>query len=61
MLYLDTLIQFYCDELNIEFEEEEREISELADFIHDVICDFIRNDGQAFSGEAGRAGGRILS
>lgn len=45
---LDTLIQFYCDELNIEFEEEEREISELADFIHDVICDFIRNDGQAF-------------
>ena len=45
---LDTLIQFYCDELNIEFESEEREISELADFIHDVICDFISNDGHAF-------------
>jgi hypothetical protein len=43
---LDTLMQFYYDEMGIEVDEEELEIIELADFIEDMMVEFIRQEGQ---------------
>jgi hypothetical protein len=43
---LDTLLQFYSEELNLEFDENNLMLLELAEFIEDVILDFIRFEGQ---------------
>nr|HQV33575.1 hypothetical protein [Calditrichia bacterium] len=43
---LDSLLQFYLEEMNLEFGEEDIEIVELADFIEDTMVSFIRNEGQ---------------
>jgi AraC-like DNA-binding protein len=43
---LDTLVQFYYDEMGIEVDDEELKIIELADFIEDVMIEFIRQEGQ---------------
>ncbi len=45
---LDTLLQFYYEELNLEFAEEDLELLQMADFVEEVIVDYIRNDGQSF-------------
>jgi hypothetical protein len=42
---LDTLIQFYNEELNKEFEENDWDLLELAEFIENAIIDFIRFEG----------------
>jgi len=44
---LDSLLQFYSEELNIEFEENDLILLELAEFIENVIIDFIRFEGQS--------------
>jgi len=44
---LDTLIQFYYEELGIEIEEDDLELIRLADFIEDVIINFIRQEGKS--------------
>jgi len=43
---LDTLLQFYSEELNIEFEENDLTLLELAEFMENVIIDFIRYEGE---------------
>lgn len=42
---LDTLLQFYSEELNIEFEENDCTLLELAEFMENTIIDFIRFEG----------------
>jgi hypothetical protein len=42
---LDTLLQFYSEELNIEFEENDWTLLELAEFIENAIIEFIRFEG----------------
>jgi hypothetical protein len=44
---LDTIIHFYSDELDMEIDEEDIDIIELADFIENIIVDFIRHEGQS--------------
>lgn len=44
---LDTLIHFYTEEIEIEVDEEDIDIIEFADFIENVIVDFIRHEGQS--------------
>lgn len=44
---LDTLLQFYYEELSLELEEDDLELIEMADFIENVMVEFIRNDGQS--------------
>lgn len=44
---LDTVIHFYSDELDMEIDEEDIDIIELADFIENIIVDFIRHEGQS--------------
>jgi hypothetical protein len=44
---LDTLIQFYYEELGIEIGDEDEEIIELAEFIVDEMIHFIRYEGQS--------------
>ncbi len=44
---LDTLLQFYGDEMDIEFDEDDLEIVELADFVEDVMVEFIRKEGKS--------------
>lgn len=43
---LDTLLQFYNDELQMDIDEQNLFLIELAEFIEDVIISFIRNEGQ---------------
>lgn len=43
---LDTLLQFYYEEMGMEFGEDNLEIIELADFIEEVLVSFVRNEGQ---------------
>ncbi len=43
---LDTLLQFYSEELNMEFDENNLILLELAEFIEDVILYYIRFEGQ---------------
>lgn len=43
---MDTLLQFYYEEIGIEFGEDDLEIMELADFIEDVIITYIRSEGR---------------
>ncbi len=43
---LDSLLQFYSDEFQVEFEEDDLYVLELAEFIEDVVIDFIRMEGQ---------------
>ena len=43
---IDTLLQFYYEEIGIEFDDEDLEIMELADFIEEAMIDFIRTEGQ---------------
>jgi len=43
---LDSLLQFYSEELNIEFEENDLILLELAEFVENVILEFIRFEGQ---------------
>ena len=42
---LDTLIQFYSEEINIEFEEDDINLLELAEFMENSIIDYIRFEG----------------
>ncbi|RMF56167.1 MAG: hypothetical protein D6748_14110 [Calditrichaeota bacterium] len=42
----DTLLQFYFEEVGLEFEEGDREINEMAFFIEDAMIEFIRNEGK---------------
>jgi hypothetical protein len=42
---LDTLLQFYSEELDIEFEENDWLLLELAEFIENTIIEFIRFEG----------------
>lgn len=44
---LDTLMQFYYDEMGLEIDDDEIEIIELADFVEDIIVEFIRQEGQS--------------
>ena len=44
---LDTLIQFYYDEMGLEIDDDEIEIIELADFVEDIMIEFIRQEGQS--------------
>lgn len=50
---LDTLLQFYYEELGKEFTEEDIEIVELADFIEEVMVEFIRSDGRNLLQQSG--------
>ena len=43
---LDSLLQFYLEEMNLEIGEDDLEIVELADFIEEAMVSFIRNEGQ---------------
>lgn len=43
---LDTLLQFYSEEFNLEFEENDISLLDLAEFIENIIIDFIRFEGQ---------------
>ncbi len=43
---LDTLLQFYSDELEMEFEENDIALLELAEFMENVMLEFIRFEGQ---------------
>lgn len=43
---LDTAMQFYYDEMGVEIDDDEIEIIELADFIEDMMIEFIRQEGQ---------------
>ncbi len=43
---LETLVQFYSEELGVDFGEDDVEMVELAEFIENVIIDFIRLEGQ---------------
>ncbi len=42
---LDTLLQFYMDEFELEIKEDDIELLDLAEFIENVIIDFIRFEG----------------
>jgi len=42
---LDTLMQFYSEELNLEFEEDDLTLLELAEFLENSIIDYIRFEG----------------
>lgn len=44
---LDTLIHFYTEEAEIEVNEDDIDIIEFADFIENVIIDYIRHEGQS--------------
>lgn len=44
---LDSLLQFYSEEMSIEFEENDIILLELAEFIENVIIEFIRFEGQS--------------
>lgn len=44
---LDSLLQFYSEEFDIEFEENDLTLLELSEFIENVIVDFIRFEGQS--------------
>jgi len=49
---LDTVIHFYSDELDIQIDEEDIDVIELADFIENIIVDFIRHEGQSLLRQA---------
>jgi len=44
---LDTLLQFYLDEFELEIKEDDIALLDLAEFIENVIIDFIRFEGYA--------------
>lgn|GEM_PF-5553137 len=44
---LDTLLQFYFEEVGVEIDEEDFEIIELADFVEDILVEYIRKEGHA--------------
>lgn len=44
---LDTIIHFYTEEMDIEVDEEDLNIVDLADFIENIIVEFIRHEGQS--------------
>lgn len=44
---LETITNFYSEELGVEIDEEDLEVIELADFIENVMIDFIRHEGQS--------------
>jgi hypothetical protein len=44
---LDTLLNFYNEDLNLELEKENLEVMEMADFIENGMVEFIRNQGQS--------------
>jgi hypothetical protein len=44
---LDTLMHFYSEEFDLEFKENDLALLELAEFIENVIVDFIRFEGQS--------------
>lgn len=43
---LDSLFQFYVDELDMDIKEDDLSLLDLAEFIENTIIDFIRFDGQ---------------
>ncbi len=43
---LDTIIQFYYEEIDIEFDENDMEILELTEFVVENILGFIHSDGK---------------
>jgi hypothetical protein len=43
---LDTLLQFYSDEFDMEFDESDILLLELGEFVENVIIDFIQYEGQ---------------
>ncbi len=43
---MDTLIQYYQDEFQIELSEENLNLMDMAEFIEDIIIDFIRLEGK---------------
>ncbi len=49
----DTLIQFYYEEIGIEIDEDNLELLELAEFIVDVMFDFIHAEGKTLLERAG--------
>ncbi|MGH1363427.1 MAG: hypothetical protein ACRBF0_07720 [Calditrichia bacterium] len=44
---LDTLLQFYFEEVGVEIDEEDFEIIELADFVEDILIEYIRKEGHS--------------
>jgi len=44
---LDTIIQFYYEEIGIEFDENDMEILELTEFVVEDILGFIHSEGQS--------------
>jgi hypothetical protein len=46
-IILDTLLNFYSEEVSLEVEEEDIDLIELAEFIENVMVEFIRAEGQS--------------
>lgn len=46
-IILDTLLNFYSEEVSLEVEEEDIDLIELAEFIENVMVEFIRTEGQS--------------